>query len=141
MNSTIRRLQLQEQPGRLAVCRLEPDAEIPAWATTGRFFSITRANDELSIVCSEADVPGDIRCEREWRCLRIVGAMAFTETGVLASLDTPLAVAGISVFAIATFDTDYLLVKANDWDSTLTELKLAGHEIQCEAITGARNLS
>lgn len=123
-----RRLSLQEIGGLLAVCRLAHDSTIPAWATSDGFFSITRTRDELSIVCAASQVPNDVRCERNWRCLRVVGSMAFTEIGVLASLVAPLAAAGISAFAISTFDTDYLLTKAKDWQATLAELKLVGHQ-------------
>ena len=135
MNTTPqRRLSLQELGGRFAVCRLAHDSTIPAWATSDGFFSITRTRDELSIVCAESLVPNEVRSERDWRCLRVVGSMAFTEIGVLASLVVPLAAAGISVFAISTFDTDYLLVKAVDWQSTLTLMNEVGHEIVEEAV-------
>jgi hypothetical protein len=130
-----RRFSLKEVKGRFAICKLAPDDSVPTWATSDGFFSITRTGDELSIVCAESHVPGDVRCERDWQCLRVVGSMAFTEIGVLASLIAPLAAARISVFAISTFDTDYLLVKAKDWTATLVELKHVGHEILSEAAT------
>ena len=135
MNTTPqRRLTLQELDGTFAVCRLAQDSTIPSWATSDKFFSITRTRDELSIVCAASQVPNDVRSESDWRCLRVVGSMAFTEVGVLASLVAPLAAAGISVFAISTFDTDYLLVKAKDWQATLAKLKLVGHEVLGEAV-------
>lgn len=136
MNTTPqRRLTLQKVDGTFAVCRLAHDSAIPAWATSDGFFSITRTRDELSIVCAESQVPSGVHCERGWQCLRVVGSMAFTEVGVLASLVAPLAAAGISVFAISTFDTDYLLVKAKDWQATLAELKLVGHKVLGDAAT------
>lgn len=119
--------------GSFAICKLAHDAPLPTWATSEGFFSITRTADELSIVCTQSHVPSGVRCERDWRCLRVVGSMAFTEIGVLASLVAPLAAAGISIFAISTFDTDYLLVKAKEWQATLAELKLVGHEVLGEA--------
>lgn len=128
-----RRHSLQEIDGTFAVCRLTHDSTLPAWIGTEGFTSITRTRDELSIVCAESLVPSDVRCERDWRCLRVVGSMAFTEVGVLASLVAPLAMAGISVFAISTFDTDYLLVKAKDWQATLAELKRVGHDVLGDA--------
>jgi hypothetical protein len=134
MNTTPqRRLSLREIDGCFAVCRLAHGSTIPTWATSHDFFSITRTRDELSIVCAESKVPSNVRCERGWRCLRVVGSISFTEVGVLASLVTPMAAAGISVFAISTFDTDYLLVKAKDWQATVAELKLVGHEVLGEA--------
>jgi hypothetical protein len=116
--------------GRFAVCQLAPRAVIPEWAQTGCFVSITRTNDELSIVCAEGAVPEGIKCERGWRCLRVADAMAFSITGVLASLVSPLAAAQISVFAIATFDTDYLLVKEDTLSASLATLGAAGHSVK-----------
>src|SRR6185437_6302828 len=97
--------------GTFAVCRLGADATIPPWATAGSFFSITRTADELSVVCNQDAVPEGVVSERGWRCLRVAGTMPFSVIGVLASLTVPLAQAGISIFAVSTFDTDYLLVK------------------------------
>lgn len=117
-------------PGTFAVCRLEPDAAVPAWATNGSFFSIARTTDELSIVCNQADVPDGVRCERNWRCFKLAGPIPFSTIGVLASLVSPLAEAGISVFAISTFDTDYLLVKEKDLPKATDALCQAGHSIE-----------
>ena len=114
------------------MCRLEPGAPIPAWATAGDFFSIIRTADELSVVCRQDAVPEGIPCEWGWRCLRVAGAIPFSVVGVLASLTAPLAEAGISVFAISTFDTDYLLVKAEDLERAVDALRGQGHTIQCE---------
>jgi hypothetical protein len=115
--------------GTFAICRLEADAAIPAWATAGQFFSITRTADELSIVCRQDAVPEGVNCEWGWRCLRVAGTMPFSIIGVLASLTAPLAEAGISVFALSTFDTDYLLVKDGDFEKVITTLQQAGHSI------------
>ena len=128
-----RPLHLLTIPGRFAVCKLPPDVPVPTWATAADLFSITRTQDELSVVCPEEVVPSEVRSEKGWRCLRVAGGIDFTATGVLASLVSPLAEKGISVFAISTFDTDYLLVKENDWLATLTALKSAGHTITDDA--------
>jgi hypothetical protein len=116
--------------GVFAVCRLAPDAPIPGWSTAGDFCSITRTADELSIVCRQDAVLEGITCERGWRCLRVAGTMPFSVVGVLASMMAPLADARISVFAISTFDTDYLLVKAEDLERTIEVLRRQGHTIQ-----------
>jgi hypothetical protein len=113
-----------------AICRLAPDAAIPPWATAGSLFSITRTNDELSVVCLQALVPEKVQSERGWRCLRVAGAMDFSQVGILASLVGPLAESSISVFAISTFDTDYLLVKQADLEKATTALRQVGHTIQ-----------
>jgi hypothetical protein len=116
-------------PLRLAVCRLGPKDPLPGWATGGEFCSITRTADELSIVCSQDLVPDGTRCEREWRCLRVAGAMPFELLGVVAGLTAPLAAAGLSVFVLSTFDTDYLLVKQPQWAAALEVLGRQGYAI------------
>ena len=125
---TARRLTLLAVEGTFAICRLAADAPAPVWAV-GEFVSVTRTADELSVVCREAAVPDGVRCERGWRCLRVAGTMPFTTVGVLASLTAPLAAAGIGLFAISTFDTDYLLVKAADFDAAADALRRHGHTV------------
>jgi hypothetical protein len=117
-------------PQRFAVCRLSGDAAIPTWAAEGEFFSITRTADELSLVCSQDLVPEGILCEREWRCLRVAGTMAFSTVGVVAGLSRPLAEAGIGIFIVSTFDTDYLLAKAQDWPRVIEVLRRQGYTIR-----------
>ncbi len=117
--------------GLLAVCRLTADTPLPAW-TSGPgsdFISITRTAEELSIACRQEIVPDDVRCERGWRCLRVAGTLDFAIVGVLASLLVPLADAGIAVFAVSTFDTDYLLVNEGRWDAAIAALRRAGHSV------------
>ena len=126
----IHALDLILLPGTFAVCKLRADAPIPGWATAGASFSITRTADELSIVCEESLVPDGAMCERQWRCFRVPGTMPFSMVGVLASLVQPLAAAGISVFAISTFDTDYVLVKVADLKNAQQALRQAGHSFQ-----------
>lgn len=111
MNYENPKLSLLIMPDKLAICRLEKNAPIPSWVTNDSFFSITKTADELSIVCPENNVPDDIQSEKNWRALKIIGPLDFSLTGVLASLANPLAEAKISIFAISTFDTDYILVK------------------------------
>jgi hypothetical protein len=117
-------------PQTFAVCRLDPHAAVPGWVTEGEFTSMTRTPDELSIVCVEQAVPEGIRCERDWRCLRVAGPMPFSLIGVVAGLTAPLAEAQISVFVVSSFDTDYLLVKQKDWPNALDVLRRAGYAIQ-----------
>jgi len=112
-----------------SICRLGPEAEIPPWALAGDFFSITRTKDELSLVCSHELVPPGVQCEKGWRCIMVEGTLDFSLTGILASLTVALAEAGISIFAISTFDTDYLLVKAENLERAVLKLKEAGHDV------------
>jgi hypothetical protein len=116
-------------PGRFAVCKLDPGDSIPGWAAGGSFLSLTRTSDELSIVCDEASIPECVKCARDWCCLRVAGAMDFSAIGVLASLVGPLAQAQISVFAISTFDTDYLLMREHDLPNALDALRRQGHTL------------
>jgi hypothetical protein len=111
---------------RFAVCRLPPAAALPPWATSASFLSIARTPDELSIVCDDANVPADIQAERGWRCLKVEGPIPFSVVGLAARLTTPLATAGISVFFVSTFDTDYLLVQEPLLNATLAALASAG---------------
>ncbi len=126
---TAHRLELLIMDDHLAVCKLDPAGDIPSWATQGGFFSITRTHDELSVVCPEASVPADVRAEDGWRCFRVAGSMDFSVVGVLASLTAPLAGANIGIFALSTFDTDYLLVKAHDLPEAIEALVACGHAV------------
>lgn len=107
-------MKLKVLPQTLSVCKLSFSAAIPSWATQGDFFSITKTSDELSIVCEQHRVPLDTPSERDWRALAIVGPLDFALTGILLSLAKPLAKANISIFAVSTFDTDYILVKEGE---------------------------
>lgn len=113
-------------PGDYAVCRLSPEAAVPGWAA-GPFLNITLTEDELAIICPAERVPPEVRAERDWRVLKLVGPFPFTAVGVLASLATPLADAGISVLSIATYDTDYFLVKRDVCERAIGVLVAAGH--------------
>ena len=124
--------RLLDVPGQFAVCKLSSDAPVPAWATGGGLFSITRTADELSIVCAEAEVPGGVHCEPGWRCLRVAGAMPFGLVGVLAALTAAIARAGVGVFAVSTFDTDYLFIKDADRMRAVAGLRAAGHIVETD---------
>ena len=113
---------------RLAVAKLDPDAGLPTWAN-GQLVSVTRTATELSIVCDEENIPPETTAERGWVCLRIAGPLSFDQVGVIASLANPLKEAGIPLFAISTYDTEYLLVKNDGLDRTIEALTIAGHTI------------
>ena len=116
--------------GTYAVCRLERLAELPVWAMRSNLLSITRTADELSVVCDQSEVPDSIKCERDWKCLKVAGPLNFELTGVLASLASPLAEADVSIFAISTYETDYLLVKEDKLALALEALRATGHQIE-----------
>jgi enamine deaminase RidA (YjgF/YER057c/UK114 family) len=120
-----RDMNLTVLPEPLAVCRLPASARVPSWALElhEAFTSITRTPDELSIVCPEEAVPPDVRVQAGWRALKVPGPIPFETTGVLASLAAPLAAAGISIFALSTYDTDYVLVREGDLERALAALQ------------------
>lgn len=125
------RLRIAILPNRLAVCRLAPDAALPSWIR-GTFTTVSRTDEELSIVCDDDAVREDVRAERGWRVVKVLGPIPFEVTGVAASFVSPLAEARISVFPIATFDTDYLLLKEETFEQAIDVLRSAGHEIASE---------
>jgi uncharacterized protein len=112
-----------------AVCRLSPDLPVPAWAAGEDLVSITRTPEELSIVCSQDRVPDGVRSERDFRVLKIRGPLDFGLVGILSGLTGPLAAAGISLFALSTFDTDYILVKQESLGRAAEVLIREGHNI------------
>lgn len=120
---------LRWMPKRFAICRWDPDASIPHWARNQPFYSMTRTPNEFSIVCDVSGVPSEFPADRGWRALEVAGPMDLSTVGVLASLLTPLAQAGIAIFAISTFDTDYILVKESAAESAENALRMAGHEV------------
>jgi len=105
------KLTLQISEAIMAICRLPPNASLPVWVKDKDFISLTRTPDELSIVCNEEWVPTEVEAERNWRMIKVKGPLDFSLTGILASLISPLSDAGIPVFALSTYDTDYLLLK------------------------------
>ena len=114
---------------RLGLCRLTKNELIPQWAINSDFYSITKTLEELSIVCSQDNIPSNIKCEKEWRALKIERQLEFSLIGILASIGTILAQKGISIFAISTFDTDYVLVKEKDIANAIRALSNEKYEI------------
>jgi uncharacterized protein len=123
-------LQLSVLEERLAVCRLEPHSEIPRWATSAPFFCVTRTPDELSVICPEQDVPAGTTREAGWRAFKLEGTFGFGLVGVLASVAAPLAESGVGILAIATHDTDYLLVKEEQLGPAMAALREQGHRVR-----------
>jgi len=125
----MKRPSLTLLPDLIAVCRLAPEVPLPAWAMSAPWWSITRTPEELSIVCAERFVPEDVVASRGWRALRFAGPLPLDQTGVLASVTTPLAVARVSVFAVATYDTDYVLIPSAQRAAAIEALERAGHSV------------
>ena len=131
-----RSLTLDLVPGSYAICRWDPGDSLPPWVMQGEFFSVTRTAAELSAVCDVGVVPSGVKAEGPWLMLAVRGPLDFNITGVLAALAAPLARAGISIFAVSTYDTDYLLVRDRELDRAVRALREAGHNI-----SGARGTS
>jgi hypothetical protein len=128
----IKKLGLTVLPDRYCICRFEPDISVPDWVYKSSFFSVTRTPDELSVVCAEALVPGDKSSNKGWKCLKVQGPLDLSETGILSSLALPLARAGVSIFAISTNDTDYLLVKEDSLIKAIESLDSEGYRVAYE---------
>ncbi len=114
----------------LGIARLPPSSAIPEWAHAGPFSSVTKTPEELSIVCRDSSIPDGVRSERGFACLQVAGPLDFSLTGVLASLANPLAEAEVSIVAISTFDTDFVMVKSAELEPALRVLRAAGHVVE-----------
>lgn len=135
-NRTNKALVLHALPGIYAVCRFDPHIPLPqsvldalAPPQADGFCSLTRTADELSLVVRQEDVPLGCQVEAGWRCLKVLGPLDFGLVGILAGLSAVLAGAGISLFAVSTYDTDYILVKAGDFPAALAVLKDSGYTV------------
>ena len=118
-------------PESFGICRLHPRARLPRWIfRSASFYSVTRSRNELSIVARQDLIPERFPCERDWRALQVVGPLDFALVGVIASLSLPLARAGVSLFSVSSYDTDYLLVRAKNLDKAIAALEAAGHVFQ-----------
>ncbi len=122
-------LRLRVHPGLYAACRLPAAEPLPIWLPEEPFVSLTRTPDELSVICAEESVPADVTAERGLKLIRFEGPFAFEATGILASVAGPLAEAGIPVLAVSTYDTDYVLVKAERIAEAVRVLRREGHEV------------
>lgn len=111
------------------MCRLSAGSSVPSWGIQGAVFSVTATPEELSVVCLASQVPVDVHHEGGWACFKLAGPFPFAETGILASFIQPLARQSIPIFAVSTFDTDYVLVKESTVNEALQALQEAGHKL------------
>jgi hypothetical protein len=116
----------------MAICRLDPQEPFPLWAASSVLSSVTRTRAEVTVVCPEENVPAGIPCNKNWRCLQIGSALDFSETGILSALTAALAEEGISVYALSTFSTDLILIKAKDLSRAGRVFSEAGHRVFSE---------
>jgi hypothetical protein len=122
------RLKFRWLPGSYAIMRLAPDAPVPDWSIRGDFLSITRTAEELSIVCPADNLPSEVHSSHHWICLKLEGPFPFSQTGVLLSFIESLSEKDIPIFAISTYDTDYVLIQ-EEFAWALDILREAGHEL------------
>ena len=122
-------LTLEILSDELAVCRLPVDAAVPNWAWAGELTSITCTDDELSLVCAAEAVPPDVRHTADWRALKVRGPLDFSLVGILAGISGVLAEAEISIFALSTYDTDYILVRGSRLEAAVAALSAAGYDV------------
>jgi uncharacterized protein len=129
MTPNRRSLTLSLLRDRYTILQFSANATVPAWATNGDFFSVTRSSDELSIVTQITNLPVWEKAETEWCVFKLHGPFAFNEIGILASLAEPFAKQEIGIFVISTFDTDYLLVQSGQVRKAIGVLNDAGHNL------------
>jgi uncharacterized protein len=125
-----RRISLQLLDGRYAISRLAAAAAFPRWAEGAGFVSISRSDEELSIVCREDRVPEEAESDRNWVCLKFLGSFALYETGIVLSVVQPLSEGGIGVFVVSTYNGDHLLIKNDDLLHAQMLLQNAGHTLE-----------
>jgi len=107
-----KKINLSILPEKLGICHLDKNSPIPSWATSGEFFSLTRTGQELSIIYPQEKIPGGVLFEKNWRAFKVEGVVeGLYSVGVIASLSHPLAEAGISIFNLSTYETNYVLVE------------------------------
>jgi hypothetical protein len=110
--------------------RLEAESMVPEWTKKGEFTSVSHSRDELSIVCPTANLPGGIHSPHRWICLKLEGPFPFSLTGILLSFIQPLSDNAIPIFAVSTYDTDYVLIQEEFSQKALFILREAGHELK-----------
>jgi len=123
-------LTLSLLPDRYAICTLDAKTATPEWSSIGQFVSVSRTPDEVSIVCPEANVPSGTNSEPGWRILKCEGPLDFSLPGIIASIAEPLADAGIAIFPIATYHTDYVLIKDPQLETAISALTTYGHAVR-----------
>lgn len=123
-------LTFQLQSGEYSLCRLAPEQTIPDWVYGSAFFSISKTLDELSIVCESQFVLAEEKQNGQWRLLKILAVLDLSLTGITAQFSKALADASVNICVIATYNTDYVLVKAEKLSAAIKALENAGFTVQ-----------
>jgi hypothetical protein len=122
-------LRLVSVPGTYCVCRLDPGGDPGPRPEDSGLYSVTWTPEEISVVCTTDLAPEGAQVEGPFAALRVAGTLDFSITGVLSGLTTALAAGGVAVFAISTYDTDYLLVPEDRLGPAAERIREAGHEV------------
>lgn len=123
----MRHIKLKKLDGLYTISQLPPSSPLPAWSDGPGFVSISRCDDELSVVCLKERVPEDVKSDGEWSCFKFLGPFAFDEAGIVLSVVRPISENGIGVFVVSTFNGDYLLIQNGDVDAASLHLAAEGH--------------
>jgi len=110
--------------------KFSPDASIPEKILKSNYYSVSKTENELSLVCSEIIEVESLQSSKGWKCIKVRGPLDFNLTGILAGISGILAKGDISIFAISNFDTDFILVRSQDLSSAKTKLRQAGYEFE-----------
>ena len=110
--------------------KLSPDVSIPEEILKSNYYSVSKTENELSLVCSEVIEVQSLQSSKGWKCIKVKGPLDFNLTGILAGISDILTQRNISIFAISTFDTDYILVRTHDLSSATTKLRQAGYKLE-----------
>lgn len=122
-------MKLRLLPGQFTIARYAPDANLNPLFTR-EFCCITRTRNEVTVVCESDLLPAGIQKKEEgWVCLEVEGILDFSLTGILNQITGPLADAEVSLFAVSTYDTDYILVKRDFLEKARIALLKAGIKI------------
>ena len=123
-------LNISVLPGNYSIYKFQEESDIPDWIYSSKFYSITRTEDEISVVANQVDyvIPGLI-CNRDWCILKIIGPLDFSLVGIVADFSTILKNKKIPIFVISTYDTDYFLIKKADLSKGIKALDEKGHKI------------
>lgn len=122
------KIRLKQIDGQYAIAQLPHNDAIPSWADGDGFVSISRTDDELSVVCRQERVPDNVKSDDNWICFKFIGPFEFEAAGIILSVIRPLSESGMGVFVVATFDGDVLLLKASDVPRARVLLREAGHD-------------
>lgn len=121
-------MKLKILDGFYSVCKLPFNSTVPSWVSEGKFYSITKTDEELSIVCESVFIPEEVEKEDNWKIIEIVGPLDFSQIGIIHRISTVFKDAGVSIFVISTFNTDYLMFKANFENIIVEVLKKKKHK-------------